>query len=236
MLARSKRFADVVIGSTLLAFGCVFALPGALLVYLEDRRSPLYRATRIGKGGTPFVMYKLRTMQVGADKNGVFSTSGDDPRITRVGQILRRFKIDELPQLLNVIQGSMSLVGPRPNVSADVDKYSDVERRLLDVRPGITDLASVVFSDESDILRGSVDPDKAYDSLIRPYKSRMALLTVTNQSLNVYVRILGVTGLSLFSRRTALRHASSLVLELSGDVNLADVATRMRPLVPGTPP
>ena len=131
----------------------------ALAVWLEDRRSPWFRGVRVGRGGRRFRMVKFRTMIPDAWKSGVSSTACGDRRITRVGKILRRAKLDELPQLWNVLTGDMSLVGPRPQVEPDAALYTAEERRLFDVRPGITDLASIVFADEGEILAGSADPD-----------------------------------------------------------------------------
>ena len=121
-------------------------------------------------------MVKLRSMIINADKNKVDSTASDDMRITRVGMMIRAYKLDELTQLINVLKGDMSLVGPRPNVQRDVDLYSETEKRLLSVKPGITDFSSIIFSDEGDILSGLDDPDIAYNQLIRPWKSRLGIL------------------------------------------------------------
>ena len=121
-------------------------------VFLQDFHSPFYVAKRIGKDEKPFNMIKLRSMIINADQTGVASTSNDDKRITKVGHLIRRFKLDELVQLFNVLRGDMSLVGPRPNVKVETDLYSPEEKRLLTVRPGITDFSSIVFSDEGVIL------------------------------------------------------------------------------------
>ena len=121
-------------------------------------------------------MVKFRTMIPDAVEAGVSSTAAGDPRITRVGRILRRAKLDELPQLWNVLTGEMSLVGPRPQVEPEAALYTAEERRMLEVRPGITDLASIVFADEGEILAGAADPDLLYNQIIRPWKSRLALL------------------------------------------------------------
>ena len=123
-------------------------------------------------------MVKIRSMIINADKTGVDSTSSDDMRITSVGKVIRKLKLDELSQLWNVLIGDMSLVGPRPNVKSETDLYTKIEKNLLNVKPGITDFSSIVFSDEGDILSGSDDPDLLYNQLIRPWKSRLSLFYI----------------------------------------------------------
>jgi lipopolysaccharide/colanic/teichoic acid biosynthesis glycosyltransferase len=156
-----------------------------------------YRGRRVGQGGRSFEMLKFRTMRVDADRIGGTSTAADDPRITSIGKWLRRYKLDELPQLINVIKGDMSLVGPRPQVQWDVDNYTEQERALLSVRPGITDYASLRFRNESEILRGHEDADAAYVRLIRPEKVRLGLEYVRTRSFRVDLVILIRTLLAL---------------------------------------
>jgi lipopolysaccharide/colanic/teichoic acid biosynthesis glycosyltransferase len=153
------------------------------LAFLFDSPGPVfYRGLRAGRYGKPFRIFKFRTMVVNADKIGGPSSSADDPRITRVGDFLRRYKLDELPQLLNVLKGEMSLVGPRPEVVQEVLSYTEEEKRLLEVRPGITDWASIEFRNEGEILRGSADPHAAYREKIRPEKIRLGLEYVDRRS------------------------------------------------------
>ncbi|MGH9521631.1 MAG: sugar transferase, partial [Terriglobales bacterium] len=135
-------------------------------------------------------IYKFRSMVVNADKIGGPSTSADDPRVTRIGAFLRRYKMDELPQLINVFTGEMSFVGPRPEVLDEVSRYTDEEKHLLDVRPGITDWSSIKFRNEGEILRGAVDPHAAYLEKIRPEKVRLGLQYVRERSLITDCRIL----------------------------------------------
>ena len=160
----------------------------------------LYKGTRVGLHGHPFNMYKFRTMVVNADQIGGPNTPDDDARLTRVGRILRRYKLDELPQLFNVLLGDMSVVGPRPQVPQEVEGYSPEERELLLVRPGITDWASIRFHNEGTILRGQPDPDRAYAELIRPEKMRLGLEYVRRGTLLDDVRILVTTALLPFRR------------------------------------
>jgi lipopolysaccharide/colanic/teichoic acid biosynthesis glycosyltransferase len=142
-------------------------------------------------------MLKFRTMIVDAERVGPSSTAGDDPRITRPGRFMRRLKLDELPQLLNVLVGDMSFVGPRPQVQWAVDLYSSEERHLLDVRPGITDWASLLFRNEGEILAGSSDPDRDYLEKIAPLKIKLGLHYVYHRSFIVDLEIILATALSV---------------------------------------
>jgi lipopolysaccharide/colanic/teichoic acid biosynthesis glycosyltransferase len=231
-----KRFFDIflsVIGLLLfspLLFFCI------LLIWLQDFHSPFYIAPRIGKNGKIFPMIKLRTMVVHADKSGVDSTSMDDKRITFVGQSIRRFKIDELTQLWNVFLGQMSLVGPRPQVERDVNIYTSEERLLLDVRPGITDFASIVFADEGSILAGRVDPDLAYNQLIRPWKSRLGLLYVRHRTLWIDFKLIVATILVVLERNKALQMVCKMLVHLDADHELLTVCSRNTELNPTPPP
>ena len=166
--------------------GLLLLLPSfavvAILIQRESSGPVFYRGVRAGRFGKPFRMFKFRTMVMDADKIGGPSSSADDPRITRVGNFLRRYKLDELPQLINVVKGEMSLVGPRPEVIQEVLLYTEEEKRLLEVRPGITDWASIRFRNEGEILRGSADPHQAYREKIRPEKIRLGLEYVQNRS------------------------------------------------------
>jgi len=183
-----------------------------------------------------FPMVKLRTMVVNADKSGVDSTSTDDKRITSFGQTIRRFKIDELTQLWNVSLGQMSLVGPRPQVERDVDIYTSEERHLLDLRPGITDFASIVFADEGSILAGRVDPDLAYNQLIRPWKSRLGLLYACHRTLWIDIKLIVATILAVLARNKALRMVHKMLIDLDADHELLTVCLRNTELTAAPPP
>lgn len=230
------RLLDILIAGIAMLLVSPLLVASMFLIWCQDRHLPLYVSDRVGLGGRSFRMVKLRSMGVGADNTGVDSTSGDDKRVTAVGRFLRRLKIDELPQLWNVLKGEMSLVGPRPNVRRETDLYSDEERRLLTVAPGITDLASVVFADEGEILLGEVDPDLAYNQLIRPWKSRLGLLYVDHCRLELYSKILFVTAVGIVSRRQALAGVNGILRKLRADPLLIEVAQRRRPLDPSPPP
>jgi lipopolysaccharide/colanic/teichoic acid biosynthesis glycosyltransferase len=188
-----KRTFDLLLAvCALVLFGPLLLLI-AVLIKLDDGGPVLYRGVRIGRDGVPFCICKFRTMVVNADRLGGPSTPDDDPRISKPGRWLRRSKLDELPQLINVVKGEMSFVGPRPEVAQEVALYSDEERTLLNVRPGITDWASIRFRDEGAILRGTADPHEAYRRVIRPEKMRLALAYVRTASLATDVRILVAT-------------------------------------------
>jgi lipopolysaccharide/colanic/teichoic acid biosynthesis glycosyltransferase len=181
-------------------------------------------------------MVKLRSMVVGADKAGVDSTSADDRRITWIGKLVRKYKLDEVSQLWNVLVGHMSLVGPRPNVKRETDIYTEKEKKLLDVRPGVTDLASIVFADENDILEGSEDPDLKYNQVIRPWKSRLGLLYVQKASLILDIKIIFLTALAMVMRGAALGKVSKLLAALGAEPMLMEVSRRDKPLEPFPPP
>lgn len=188
-----KRLLDAgVAGGVLVAASPLWAY-AVFRIKAEDGGPALYRGTRIGLHGRPFGMLKFRSMVLNAESMGSSSTASDDPRLTRSGVFLRRWKIDELPQLVNVLRGEMSLVGPRPQVADDVARYTAGERRLLDVKPGITDWSSILFRNEGEILAEHADVDRAYDELIRPRKIALGLRYVERRSLMTDLRILWLT-------------------------------------------
>jgi lipopolysaccharide/colanic/teichoic acid biosynthesis glycosyltransferase len=231
-----KRLFDLVAS----AFGLVLAspvlLPVMFLVWWQDRHSPFYIAPRVGRNDQAFRMVKLRSMVVNADKSGVDSTSANDRRITAVGRFIRRYKLDELTQLWNVFVGDMSLVGPRPNVKRETDLYTPVERRLLSVKPGITDISSIVFSDEGDILKDQPDPDIAYNQLIRPGKSMLGLLYIENQSFWLDVKLCFLTAVAILSRDKALAGVQAILQDLGAPADVIHLARRQEPLTPRPPP
>lgn len=165
-----KRLMDVVIsGGALLVIWPVLLLI-AVAIKIDDPGPVFYRQVRVGKDGKEFRIYKFRTMVVDADKKGLAITVGRDRRITRMGAILRKTKLDELAQLINVFTGEMSFVGPRPEVPKYVNMYTPYQRQVLLVRPGITDYASIAYRNENDLLEGAEDPEKMYIETIMPDK------------------------------------------------------------------
>jgi len=196
-----KRTFDVVFST----FGLLIVWPIlaaiALMIKAHDRGPVFYRGVRVGRNRKPFRIFKFRTMVVDADRIGGPSTADDDARITAAGRFLRRYKLDELPQLINVIKGEMSFVGPRPEVAHEVETYSDTELRVLSVRPGITDWASLTFHNEGEILKGSPDPHLAYREKIRPEKLRLALKYVDENTLRTDIKIIIRTLATLMNTR-----------------------------------
>tara|TARA_B100001029_G_C15034571_1_gene439261 strand:- start:898 stop:1629 length:732 start_codon:yes stop_codon:yes gene_type:complete len=231
-----KRIFDIIFALVGLILTCPLQLFFLFLVWEKDKSNPFYIAKRVGINGNIFNMIKIRTMIVNADLSGVDSTSDNDPRITRIGSLIRRYKIDELPQLLNILIGDMSFVGPRPSVKRDTDLYTKLELKLLSIKPGLTDFASIVFSDESKILADSNDPDLSYHQLIRPDKSRLGLFYVENNNIFMDIQIILITIFSLISRRRSLRLSCLLLSFFGASKNLVDIASRRYSLVPKSPP
>lgn len=185
-----KRLFDMTAASVALAVLSPLLIAIAVGVKLETPGPAFYRGTRIGRLGRPFRMFKFRTMVVDADRLGGPSTANDDPRITRFGRLLRRYKLDELPQLINVLKGEMSIVGPRPEVPHYIDMLTEPERVILSVHPGMTDWASIWNPDEGALLAGSDDPERAYLEQIRPTKIRLQVEYVRRRSFWVDLGII----------------------------------------------
>ncbi len=225
-----KRILDFVCSFLGLLIFSPALLPVMFLVWLQDRRSPFYVAARVGKNGKIFNMIKLRSMVINADSSGVDSTGANDKRITSVGHFIRRYKLDELTQLWNVLKGDMSLVGPRPNVKKETDLYNQWEQKILDVQQGITDFSSIVFSDEGEILKDKTDPDLAYNQLIRPGKIALGLFYVEKRSIMVDVQLILLTILAIISRKWALFFVQKIIKKLGGSPELVELSGRQRPL------
>lgn len=232
----SKRALDVTLSALGLVAASPVLLPTMFAVWKQDRHSPFYVAPRVGINDRDFPMIKMRSMVVNADQSGVDSTSAKDERITPVGAFIRRYKLDELSQLWNVLAGDMSLVGPRPNVRRETDLYTTEERRLLSIKPGITDFASIVFADEGEILSGHADADIAYNQLIRPGKSRLGLFYVDHMTPALDMQLVRLTLLAMFSRRRALVGVTALLRRLGAEPDLVALASRKKPLTPSAPP
>ena len=231
-----KRALDILAASAGLLLFSPLLLAVMLAIWLRDRQSPFYIAPRVARGGGTFRMVKFRSMVLNADKIGGSSTAATDRRITPVGQFVRAYKLDELMQLWNVLMGDMSLVGPRPQVLTDAGLYTEAERRMLTVRPGITDPASIVFSDEGDILKGSADPDLLYNQIIRPWKSRLALAYIDHRSLWIDLWLIILTVVAIVSKPTALRSLGSLLRGWKLDPLVIRMAARQEALFPYPPP
>ena len=205
-----KRLFDILTSSIGLMLLLPVLVPIAIMIKLEDGGRSFYRGLRVGRYGTQFRLFKFRTMVVDAERIGGPSTADDDPRITRIGAVIRKYKMDELPQLINVLKGDMSLVGPRPEVQHYVDMFTEEERAILSVRPGITDWASLWNPDEGKILAGSPDPEKTYMEKIRPTKIKLQLKYVKEGSFWVDLKIILKTFLTILSPRNRQKaHDSS---------------------------
>jgi lipopolysaccharide/colanic/teichoic acid biosynthesis glycosyltransferase len=198
-----KRLLDILFS----AIGIILLSPFLAILAMAIRTSSsgpvLYRGIRVGRGGTLFRMLKFRTMVVNAEALGGSCTSDDDLRITSIGRRMRKYKLDELPQLFNVLRGEMSFVGPRPEVTQYVEMFSEEEKQILSVRPGLTDLATLWDSDEGALLAGSSDPARLYLETIRPEKIRLQLEYVRKRSLLLDFRIIGATVALVFGRLKA---------------------------------
>jgi len=193
-----KRSFDFMSSSIALMLLCPLFMAIAIAIRIDSPGPVFYRGERVGRNGTMFSIYKFRSMVAEAERLGGASTADDDPRITRLGKLLRKFKLDELPQLINVVLGQMSLVGPRPDIKAYVDKHIEAKRPILKVRPGITDWASIWNSDEGEVLAGLEDPDHAYDELILPTKLKLQSIYASNHSFWIDLKILFHTLAKLF--------------------------------------
>lgn len=194
-----KRLFDIIF--SFLGLIITFPLLALFAVLIKcDLKGPVfYRGIRVGKDGKEFRIFKFRTMVKNAEELGGPSTAADDPRLTKIGKFLKKYQLDELPQLINVLRGEMSLVGPRPEVKIYVDMMSDKEKKtILSIKPGMTDLASLWNFHESEVLRGSPDPEKAYLEKIRPEKIRLQLEYVKNHSFGQDLKIILKTILKIF--------------------------------------
>ncbi len=192
-----KRGFDLLVSAILLVALSPFLVWIAWRIKAEDNGPVFYRGWRTGWRGTPFQIYKFRTMVLEAEKLGGPSTAADDRRITQIGKLIRKYKIDETPQLINVLKGEMSIVGPRPEVKQYTDLFSEEEKEILSVRPGITDWASIWNADEGAVLAGAADPEQAYMELIRPRKLKLQLKYVREQSFWVDLKIIFLTLLAI---------------------------------------
>jgi len=231
-----KRFFDIVFSFCGLLIFSPVLLTFIFLIWINDKGNPLYSASRVGKDNKTFRMIKLRSMVLNADKTGVSSTSSNDNRITPIGAIIRKYKLDELMQLWNVLTGDMSLVGPRPNVESETRNYTKVEKKLLTEKPGITDFASIVFSDEGEILKNSSNPDLDYNRLIRPWKSRLGIFYIENKSVMIDLKIIFFTVVAIFKKQLAINWVVEQLKSFNCDEKLINIASRKEPLKPSKPP
>jgi lipopolysaccharide/colanic/teichoic acid biosynthesis glycosyltransferase len=188
-----KRLFDIVCSSAGLFLLSPFFVAVAILIKRDSSGPVFFRQTRMGQFGKPFRIYKFRTMCLDAEKKGAQVSTGDDPRITGIGKFLRKYKIDELPQLFNVVSGEMSLVGPRPEVPRYVDAFKEDYEEILTVKPGITDYASLEFKNENELLKAAEDPEKKYIDDILPVKIEYYKKYLREQSLSTDIKLIFLT-------------------------------------------
>jgi lipopolysaccharide/colanic/teichoic acid biosynthesis glycosyltransferase len=205
-----KRGFDLLVSITGLILLSPLFLIVAVLIKLESAGPIFYKGDRIGKDGVPFKIFKFRTMVINADQMGAALTHGGDPRVTRAGRFLRKWKIDELPQLINVVRGEMSLVGPRPESPGYVAHYTQEQRRVLEVKPGITGLTQVKFRHEEVLLSRCADPEKDYIEKIMPHKLAIDLEYIEDRSFPTDLKLILDTFLCLFAEEEPLQPQEGL--------------------------
>jgi len=191
------RFFDFILSLVGLVVLAPIFIVLAIWIKIDSKGPVFYKQVRVGQNGIDFGLFKFRSMVVDADKKGLITVGGRDPRITRSGYFIRKYKLDELPQLINVLVGDMSLVGPRPEVRKYVDLYTDEQQKVLSVKPGITDYASIEYMDENEILGKSSDPEKTYIEEIMPEKIKYNMKYISNKSLFEYFKIILLTVLKI---------------------------------------
>jgi len=195
-----KRFFDFVFSFFAIVLLLPFYLVIALLIVLDSKGGVFYKQTRVGKGNSDFGLFKFRTMRKDAHKQGLLTVGGRDARITKVGYFLRKYKLDELPQFINIFFGDMSFVGPRPEVRKYVDMYNTQQLHVLDVKPGLTDYASIEYMDENDLLAQSDDPEKTYIEEIMPAKLEHNMRYIQDQGMITDLKIIFRTLSKIISR------------------------------------
>lgn len=196
-LSKVIRFFDFVLSLVGLVILAPIFIVLAVWIKIDSMGPVFYKQIRVGQNGKDFGLFKFRSMVVDADKKGLITVGGRDPRITRSGYFIRKYKLDELPQLINVLVGDMSLVGPRPEVRKYVELYDDEQNKVLSVKPGITDYASIEYMDENEILGKSTDPEKTYIEEIMPEKIKYNMKYIKNRSLIEYFKIIFLTVLKI---------------------------------------
>lgn len=196
-LSKSDSFFDFILSLVGLVVLAPIFIVLAIWIKIDSTGPVFYKQVRVGQNGIDFGLFKFRSMVVDADKKGLITVGGRDPRITRSGYFIRKYKLDELPQLINVLVGDMSLVGPRPEVRKYVDLYTDEQQKVLSVKPGITDYASIEYMDENEILGKSSDPEKTYIEEIMPEKIKYNMKYIQNKNVSEYFKIIFLTLLKI---------------------------------------
>jgi lipopolysaccharide/colanic/teichoic acid biosynthesis glycosyltransferase len=192
-----KRIFDVISSVLLLLIVWPFMLIIGVAIIIESRGGFIYKQQRVGRNNCDFVLFKFRTMFINSDTNGLLTVGNRDARVTKIGYYLRKYKLDELPQFFNIIEGDMSVVGPRPEVRKYVVLYSDEEKKVLTVRPGLTDYASLAYINENEILAAATDPEQAYIQQVMPEKLQLNLKYIENQSFTEDIKLIFKTLVSI---------------------------------------
>lgn len=195
-----KRLFDIVVSSIILLLFLPFGIIIAIWIFSESKGGVFYRQVRIGRKGVPFKMFKFRSMRQNADQLGKLTVGERDPRITNAGYFLRKYKLDEFPQFLNVLFGQMSIVGPRPEVKEYTDLYTDEQRKILSVKPGITDYASLEYFKENELLGNSDNPQRTYIEEIMPAKIDLNLKYIANPTVGEDLKIMWMTFKKMISK------------------------------------
>ncbi len=230
------RIFDVVFSYFVIFFTFPIVISFLFLVWINDFKSPIYISRRIGMNYKPFKLFKIRSMKYNSDRFGINTTSKNDFRLLTVGKLIRKFKIDELLQFWNVLFGDMEVIGPRPQIQQEVNLYTDIEKDLLSVRPGISDISSIVFYDLDEIVKDYKDTNLAYNQLIRPWKSRFGIFYIKNKNLWINFLIIIITIISTVSHKFALRLVYILLRKLNADPELLKISLRNATLKPLPPP
>ena len=194
----AKRLFDIIISAIGLVLLSPFMLILSIAIMIDSPGGVFYRQVRVGKNGKTFRIFKFRSMQTGSDKKGLLTVGNADMRITRTGKFIRKYKLDEFAQLINVLTGDMSLVGPRPEVPRYVEMYNDEQKKVLKVKPGITDYASIEYSNENEILAKSEDPEKTYIEEVMPAKLKLNEKYIEDMGLKTDIKIIWKTFRKVF--------------------------------------
>jgi lipopolysaccharide/colanic/teichoic acid biosynthesis glycosyltransferase len=197
-----KRLFDIIFSLLGLIVCSPLFLILAIAICLDSAGGAFYRQQRVGKNGKPFNIYKFRSMRTNSDRKVQLTVGSNDKRITKTGRFIRKYKLDELPQLINVLNGDMSIVGPRPEVPKYVSMYTDEQRKVLQVKPGITDYASIEYANENDLLAASSDPEKTYINEIMPDKLALNKKYILEKKFTTDITIIAKTLISLFHQKS----------------------------------
>ncbi len=192
------RFFDIIISFLVLIIFLPISIFISIIIVLESKGNIIYKQIRVGINNKDFILLKFRSMKTESDKKMLLTVGTNDVRITKIGRIIRKYKLDEFPQLINVIKGDMSIVGPRPEVRKYVDLYTEEQSKVLSVRPGITDYASIQFINENKLLAKSQNPEKTYIEEIMPYKIELNMKFINNPSIKEYFKVIILTILKIF--------------------------------------